>query len=290
MTSTAVAYFDAMNVKHIAAVSCAAMLIVSSCGSDEGSASESNLEEFCEMIRTADEQDDVDLGDDFDAGIAQLEEIRDAAPSAVRDDIDVLIGKFQEMEDLEAASTGDDEADFAAAFEIILDPEFIAASERLEQFGVDECGLPPSDDDGFSITESDDDADSGPVEAPVSEDGLITEAANVPDPLFDPFFDDDVVDPAVVSIDGAQYFLDVNHTDAPWRTRLGSWSNGNSEFGVGGVDITEPEALEICAAMQTYLSSLDFSGAIVVNSYSQDDDGSFGPETQVLSGTAADGC
>lgn len=276
--------------KSCVSISCAALLLVSACGPDEDAGGSGSVEEFCDLIRAADEQEDVDLDENFEEGIAQLEEIRDAAPSAVSDDIDVLIGKFQQLEELEAASTGDDEEDFAAAFEIILDPEFIAASERLEQFGVDECGLEPSDDDGFSIESGDGGDDGGPVEAPVSDDGLITEAANVDDPLFDPRFDDDVVDPAVVSIDGAQYYLDVNHTDAPWRTRLGSWSNGSTEFGVGGVDITADEAAEVCAAMQAYLTPLGFSGSIVVSTYVHNDDGSFGPESVVLSGTAADGC
>lgn len=228
--------------------------------------------------------------------MAQLRQFRDDAPAEVRGDIDVLIGKFEELNELEAASTGDEEEDFAAAFAIILDPEFISASENLEAFGVDQCGLEATStdtDDGFTV-ENLDDVDDGPVEASPSDDGLIREAANVPDPLFDPLFDDDVVDPNEVSIDGAAYFLDVNYTASPWRTRLSSWSNGGSgndiEFSVGGTDISAGDGAEICAALAEYISSLNGGGAIVVTTFEQNDDGTFGDESEVASGTVADGC
>lgn len=284
------------------ATSCTALLLLASCGggSDAGGVqADGDVEAFCDVLRESEEQEEVDLSEDFDAGMAQLREFRDAAPSVVHSDLDVLIGKFEELNDLEAASTGDDEEDFAAAFAIILDPQFIAASENLEAFGVEECGLEPSADDGFSVDGTDDgsveivESGDGEVEAATSDDGLIREAADVADPLFDPVFEDDVIDPTTASIDGAAYFLDVNYTDSTWRTRLNSWSTGGGtdiDFSVGGTDITPDDAAEICSAIAEYLTSVDTSGSIVVTTRTHNDDGSFGDEADVLSGTVAGGC
>lgn len=288
-----------MKLRSIIATSLGGLLLVTACGgSSDGDTASSNgdVEAFCQVLRDAEAQGDVDLDEDFEAGMAQLQTFRDDAPLAVQGDIDVLIAKFEELNDLDTASTGDDEADFEAAFAILFDPEFIAAAENLEAFGVDSCGLEPTtaDTDGFGVDGDDDAVDSGPVEAPVSDDGLIREAANVPDPLFDPLFEDDIVDPNEVSIDGAAYFLDVNYTDASWRTRLSSWSIGGGgtdiDFSVGGTDISPADAAEICSAVAEYLSSLDGGGTIAVTTFVHNDDGTFGDESEVLSGTVASGC
>lgn len=288
-----------MNWTSIIAASLGGCLLVSACGggSDSGATgSDGDVEAFCRVLRDAESQDDVDLGDDFEAGMAQLQTFREDAPPAVQADLDVLIGKFEELNELEAASAGDDGTGVEAAFEILLDPEFIAAAENVEAFGVDECGLDAStgDDAGFTDGGADAGVSDGPVEAPVSDDGLIREAANVPDPLFDPVFDDDVVDPTEVSISGAAYFLDVNYTAAPWRTRLSSWTTAGSgtdfDIVVGGTDISASDAAEICSAIAEYISSLNGDGAISITTFAHNDDGSFGDEVEVLSGSAANGC
>lgn len=285
-----------MNPKTIMATSCAALLVMSACGggsNGDGASAGDDTQAFCDALREADAQGEIDLDEDPDGGLARLREFRADAPPAIQGDIDVLIGKFEELNDLEAASTGDDEEDFAAAFAIILDPAFVEATENVEAFGVDECGLEPTSDDAL-VNSSEDVVDDGPVEATVSDDGLIREAANVPDPLFDPIFESDVVDPNAVSIDGAAYFFDVNFTDSPWRTRLSSWSSGGSgtdiDFSVGGTDITAAEAAEICSAVAQYVMSLNGAGSIAVNTFTQNDDGTFGDESEVLSGTVTDGC
>ncbi len=234
--------------------------------------------------------------------MADLERIRELAPSEIRSDLDVVVDKFGEFEEFEANSSGDEAEEFGAALALAFDPEFIAAAENVEAFGVEECGLEPSSDEGdeFSFDELDEEQSSGGEATPdedadgATADGqLVTEPADVPDPLYNPFFDEEPLDTSELSISGAQYFFDVNYTDAPWRTRVGSWSNsgsGSPEFGVGGLDITESEAPQVCSALLDYMQSVGADGTIVVSTYGQDANGSFGEDQELLRTTVADGC
>lgn len=236
------------------------------------------------------------LDDDFAGGMAELERIRDLAPGEIRDDIDVIMDTFREFEEVEAE--GDEEAVLAAVMALALSPKFTQAAEAIETFNAEECGV-ETDTGGVSI-DGFDAEESGPG-VTVSSDGqdgmengqIVTEAApGVPDPLFDPFFDDEV-DLGAVSIDGAKYYLDVNYTNTPWRTRLGSWTSFGSSppaLEVGGLDLTQAEANEVCAAMVQYLLPFDPDSTLVVSTYAQNDNGMFGDESPLLSTTAADGC
>lgn len=234
------------------------------------------------------------LDDDFAGGMAEMERIRDLAPGEIRDDIDVIMDTFRELEEVEAA--GDEEAVLAAVFALALSPKFTQAAEAIETFDAEECGV-ETDTGGVSIGGFDAE-ESGPGVTVSSDrqDGMengqiVTEAApGVPDPLFDPFFSGEF-DLGAVSYKGAMYYLDVNYTDAPWRTRLGSWINWSAtELEVGGLDLTQAEASEVCAALVQYLLPFDPDSKLVVSTYGQNDDGTFGDESPLLSTTAADGC
>lgn len=264
-----------------------------------------DVDAFCDELRRMDSEETVDMEDDFDAAMAEMERVRELAPGEIRGDIDVVIDKFREFEELEANSSGDEAEEFGAAFALAFDPQFIAAAENLEAFGVEECGLEPSSDgdDDFTFDEADgepsgdgiadDDADGATADGAAPVEGqLVTEAADVPDPLYEPFFNDEPLDTSELSIDGAQYFLDVNYTDAPWRTKLGSWSIFGSEVGTAGVDIIDSEAPEVCGALLDYLQSVaaEADTTIVVSTYGQEDDGGFSDEEELLRTTVADGC
>lgn len=290
-------------VKHLAVPLLAAALVgVTACGSD--SAGSADVDAFCDMLReseAAEESgDQVDLSEDFDAGMAELQRFRDAAPGEIRDDIDTMIGLFRELDELEQSGADDEEA-FGAALALMFDPRFLAAAENLETFGVETCGLEPSDDDfGFDVEGDDgaisfdDDADGSADESEEVPEGFITEPADIDDPLWSggPF--DDPIDPSEASYHGAQYFLDTNYADAPWRTRLGSWTSGGAlgsyRLAAGGVDVTTDEAQEICAALVEYLRPLEPDAEIEVETYTQNDDGSYNAGEVILSGTVADGC
>lgn len=292
---------------RVTGIAVASGLLFTACGDDE---SAGDVEAFCAEFA---DSDSVDLDEDFEAGIAEMERIRDLAPSSVRGDVDVLLDTFREVEALDAgqesADLGEDsfeemEEAFAEMMAIMFDPEVLEATENLETFAVEECGIDPEDleDDGsISVTDLDESTSSDADGSAETDDAagdepvgpMVSEAADgVPDPLFDPFFDDEV-DLGVASYEGAQYYLDVNYTDAPWRTRLGSWTFfgvAPPTLEVGGVDLTDAEATEVCAALTEYLVEFDPAGTVTISTYGQNDDGTFGEQTEVVSATAADGC
>jgi hypothetical protein len=287
---------------RVLAVPFVVVLVAASCGGgDDGTDGADDdgaddVEAFCERLRALEADDTVDVDEDFDAAMAEMTELRDAAPAELRDDLDMVIDVFRQMDEIENAG-GDDEDTFGAVFALLLDPEFTAASERLEQWGVDECGLEPSTDDGFDDMNDDTTGDDttgndttgdGASDDAVQPGGLITEAADVPDPLYDPIFDDDVVDPSSISINGLQYHLDVNHTDAPWRTRLTSFSIGGS-VGVGGLELDDV-AVDVCNAVAEYIAPFEPGWEITIESYAQDDTGAYNYVGDLITGTAGDGC
>jgi hypothetical protein len=122
---------------------CSALAIVSgfglvACGDDDGGGGGGqamSTEEFCELLR----ESEADPSDD--ASFEALDELVAAAPPEIRDDLELVRDRLQQLEGLDE----DDPAAFEAVMELMGDPEFVAASERLEEFGVEECGMEPSD-------------------------------------------------------------------------------------------------------------------------------------------------
>jgi hypothetical protein len=160
------------------------VVAVAACGggsSDEGSSAGGSTEQFCAVLRAADLADDA-----AEPTVAELRALAEQAPDSLRDDVDTLVDAIEKL----SAVDENDSAAFEQAFAIILSPEFAEAGERLEAFGVDECGLEPTDD-GFSDADTDASADAS------SEAG-----GELDDPLYDPFFDDPI-DPTVASYEGA---------------------------------------------------------------------------------------
>jgi len=149
----------------------------------------------------------------------------------------------------------------------------------------------PDDKGGFTATEQ---SQQASAQIRIAEGDITsslfgaTEAADIPDPLFDPFFDDDVVDPSSMSIDGIKYHLDVNHADAPWRTRLTAFSIGSS-VGVGGLELDDV-AVDVCNAVAQYVARFEPDWEITIESYAEDDSGTYDYVGELVTGTARDGC
>lgn len=274
--------------------------LLAACGGD--SAGGGDVDAFCEEYARAPADGDAETEVDTAVLLAELERVGDLAPAEIRDDFDIMIDTFAEFMEIEAATETGEAEEMGAAFELFSDPAFITAGENIDQFGEDECGIEPSSDgdssDDVELGHVTDDASGGDaVDEPVSS--IVTEAApGVDDPLFDPMFDDEFVDLGKVSLDGVKYFLDVNYTDAPWRTRLGSWTfsatqtnaSTTARVEVGALDLTEPEAAEICAALVDYLLPYNPESEIIVSTYSRNDDGTYQLESELLSATAGTGC
>lgn len=127
------------------------------------------------------DQDDFptpeDLRESFSAVRDDLDGLRDDAPSEIREDVELSLEGFGLLFDAL------DDADFnffdidIAAFEAIDDPKFETATDNVQQYLEDECGLEPDDDtvtdngdDPFTDNSSDDDSVDDPVDSDDSDD------------------------------------------------------------------------------------------------------------------------
>lgn len=109
----------------------ASSVLLFGCSDDGGGGSE---EAFCELLAS-----DADLDIETPEGQEAFQEAMDAAPDEVSDDMEVLADAFEE---LSGVDENDPEA-LAAAFEVMADPEVMAAMSNIENFGVEKCGMDP---------------------------------------------------------------------------------------------------------------------------------------------------
>ena len=137
------------------AIGLAAVLTLAACGSSEGNAG--GTDDFCEQIRVLDADESV-ADDNPAAAVDELEALIDDAPEEIRDDLRTVVDAFAEFDAIDE----DDPDAFAVLFEIFERPEVIEASENLERFGVEECGLEPTpadeaerNDDTIEVAEPD---------------------------------------------------------------------------------------------------------------------------------------
>lgn len=110
----------------------AAVMLVTACG---GSGGDGSAEEFCDVLRAA----EADEGDG-EASFDDIRELAATAPSELRADMDTMVEAFEQIESLDE----DDPDGFGAVAEVLFSTDFVEAAERLERFGVDECGLEPT--------------------------------------------------------------------------------------------------------------------------------------------------
>jgi hypothetical protein len=202
---------------------------LAACGDDDDTLT---TEEFCEHLEEMEEVDNGDLmmDNDIDEVLDAIDELVAVAPDEVRDDLQIMRDKLAEFDDLDI-DEDDPEAAFEAFMTIVFDPEFLAATERLEEFAVEECGFEPSDDVG----------DFGDV---FDDDGPAPEAGG--DPLPEAAMPDDVSltrQPATLitwdEIDDAFNY----RVEAAGQT-LGT-TFGGRYIALGDVDDVAVEALEI---------------------------------------------
>ena len=265
----------------------AATLVLASCGSDGsaggdgdggGASGGSDTEAFCEQIREL--QAEADTSVDAPAGTAeQFDALIDSAPDEFVDDVRLLVDALAELEELDE---NDPEA-FEQVFEIIARPGFVEASERLEEFGVEECGLDPSPDDGAAFDDESILQDEGAItdagESGVGDAGVKT--TTVPgDPYDEEFWGP--IDPDEVSVPGLEQHLDVNYPDEGW---FGGSVRGSS---LSGSDVIVFAALEdddgvrLCEAVLEYAAGIDPTASVTI----EDSDSSESRAT----GIVAEGC
>jgi hypothetical protein len=99
-------------------------------GNGSGDGGGGDQEAFCELLAVA------ELDPTTAEGRQAVEDALDAAPDELRDDMQFLADLYEDMGDFDE----DDPAALAEMLEVLADPEAVEAFERIEQFGVAECG------------------------------------------------------------------------------------------------------------------------------------------------------
>ena len=219
--------------------------MVAGCG---GSERGRDTQAFCDQIRAIDADDDA-AGDDLAAAAAEFEALIDDAPDEIEDELRVVTDAFAELAELDE----DDPEVFELFFELLQRPEFVEATEALEQFGVDACGLDPATDtdtpdevppDAEEVADGGGDADDGAVKT-----------TTVPgDPYDEAFWGP--IDPDEISIPGIEQHLDVNYPDDGW---FGGSLSGSS---ISEGDVTVFAELEGDDAVRLCDAVLEYAGAI----------------------------
>lgn len=199
-------------------------------GDDDGGG---DAQAFCDFLL---EQEDLDMNeDDPEVIAAAMDQMRSLAPEAISDDVDAVLDVMEQLAELDE----DDPDAMGAMFGLVMDPEFIAVSERIDQFGVDECDLEPGELMG-----------SG-------DEGSATVTSMVGTPLDD---DDPTGSDDGLSIDALQQYIDESYGDEPWADQLSSWSiMGETAVQVGPFedDLSSEDALAACEVLAVKVLELE---------------------------------
>lgn len=109
---------------------------------DNGSAND-----FCGAI-TAIQSAEFELDETFGPDARQLfDDVQSAAPPAIADDVATVIDALEELAAVGISTDDDDPEALDAAFEILVDPHFTEASENLEEYTSEACGIDLADGD-----------------------------------------------------------------------------------------------------------------------------------------------
>lgn len=110
-----------------------------------------SVEDFCagiSAIRSA----DFELDQTFSPEARALfDDVRSAAPPEIADEVDTVISALDAIAEIGVSSDDDDLVAFDAAAEILLDPAYVDANERLAAFTSDACGIDLDEDSSAEI-------------------------------------------------------------------------------------------------------------------------------------------
>jgi len=256
----------------------AVAVVAGACGgSDESTtAGDSSGEEFCDQIRELEESGDTD--DDLAAAAEELNALIDNAPDELRGDLEVVSEAFSELSDLDE----DDPESFTAIFEVFGREEVIEATDNLERYGVEECGLDPTSDagdEGDAVSTDDDAADDAELGDGDDDRDESGEFASDDDPYDEEFWG--AIDATEMSIPGLKQHLDLNYPDTGWFDTLNGYGiSQDTDVEVNG-PIEEEDGVALCSAILEYAAPLEPDVTITV--------GDNGGAT-FASGNVADGC
>ncbi len=253
----------------------AVTLVLAGCGGSDGGG---DIDAFCEQIRAIDAADEA-VDDDL-AAAEEFEVLIDDAPDEMKNDLRIVADAFAELDE-------DGPEAFEQFFELLQRPEFVDATETLEQFGVDECGLAPSTDTeppGEVLSEEPDDAEEVvgvDVESigDDSDDGSVKTTTVPGDPYDEEFWGP--IDPDEISIPGIEQHLDVNYPDEGWFEGSVNGSSLSDGVVVVFANLEGDDAVRLCDAVLEYAGAIDPDVSVRV-----EDEAS----TVGAAGTVAEGC
>jgi hypothetical protein len=190
-------------------------------------------EEYCAALeRLAADGTDVDLTEDPEAALAEVRSLAEAAPPELAADFETFLGTIEQLAEIPADDTG---AALGELFEAMLDPEFMAAQERIDDYSSDECGI--DFDDLGTAGDMDDLGDPGDDELGAGGMG-----------------EDDPTDISLEDIDA----IEEANDGTAWEEKLSSTvisMGADVQLGSGPDAFTVDEALAMCEAMLPALSA-----------------------------------
>ncbi len=129
----------AMRRVAVAGVVAAAFALLAACsgGDDSGEAGDSTA--YCDAVRTGQSSLSGDVQDPAaaQAAVAAFDQLVQAAPPAIESDVRTVAGLIDKI----AAADPTDQDGVADLFAAALDPSFLAASKRMQQFTQQQCGI-----------------------------------------------------------------------------------------------------------------------------------------------------
>ncbi len=104
---------------------------------DSGAAGDSTA--YCEAVRTGQSSLSGDVQDPAaaQAAVAAFDQLVQTAPPAIESDVRTVAGLIDKI----AAADPADQDGVADLFAAALDPSFLAASKRMQQFTQQQCGV-----------------------------------------------------------------------------------------------------------------------------------------------------
>ena len=130
---------QAMRRVAVAGVVLAAFALLAACsgGDDSGAAGDSTA--YCEAVRTGQSSLSGDVQDPAaaQAAVAAFDQLVQTAPPAIESDVRTVAGLIDKI----AAADPADQDGVADLFAAALDPSFLAASKRMQQFTQQQCGV-----------------------------------------------------------------------------------------------------------------------------------------------------
>jgi hypothetical protein len=176
---------------------------------------------YCQAAEELNADSGLDLSEDPDAALAGLEKMAAAAPDEVAGDFETLLGGIRGLVDLE----DDDPEALAGIFELMTDPEFEAATQSIEEFTGEECGI-----------------ELGATAAEGEDDGSV-----------------DLGDEGQVDLEAVDEVKDANSGSA-WADKLSTTViNFGRDVSVssGEGELTVDEAIEACNALLSSLGMIE---------------------------------